>query len=126
MDVVELMSKSVDQVHSDDSGTVDRSRGGAGGTSNRKMKKAFVNEISRLIGTGNECSLDDLVSHASNWAAYKVDSVLTKVSPYLTFQQRRIAQNVGCGLSDFQSLLDEMRGNGVIMKKSSGYFQVLL
>jgi DNA replicative helicase MCM subunit Mcm2 (Cdc46/Mcm family) len=62
LDVVELMSKSVDQVHSDDHGSVDRTRGGAGGTSNRKMKKAFVNELGRLIGSSRRCSLDDLVS----------------------------------------------------------------
>jgi hypothetical protein len=62
LDVVELMSKSVDQVHSDDHGSVDRSRGGAGGTSNRKMKKAFENELGRVIGSGGRCSLDDLVS----------------------------------------------------------------
>jgi hypothetical protein len=63
LDVVELMAKSVDQVHSDDHGEVDPSRGGAGGTSNRKMKKAFANEIQRLVGSGRQCSLDDLVRH---------------------------------------------------------------
>ena len=62
LDVVELMSKSVDQVHSDDHGSIDRTRGGAGGTSNRKMKKAFANELRRLVGTGGTCTLDDLVS----------------------------------------------------------------
>lgn len=62
LDVVELMSKSVDQVHSDDHGSIDRTRGGAGGTSNRKMKKAFADELRRLVGTGGTCTLDDLVS----------------------------------------------------------------
>ena len=61
LDVVELMAKSVDQVHSDDKGGIDRSRGGAGGTSNRKMKKAFSNELQRLVGPGCQCSVDDLV-----------------------------------------------------------------
>ena len=62
LDVVELLSSSVEQVHSDEGGNLDRSRGGAGGKSNRKMKKAFVNEIQRIVGIGTECTLDDLVS----------------------------------------------------------------
>jgi len=62
LDVVELMSQSVEQVHSDEGGVVDKSRGGAGGRSNRKVKKAFANELQRIIGPGAECSLDDLVS----------------------------------------------------------------
>ena len=62
LDVVELMTSSVEQVHAtNEMGAVDPSRGGAGGQSNRKMKKALVNEIQRIIGVGAECSLDDLV-----------------------------------------------------------------
>jgi len=61
LDVVELMSQSVEQVHSDEGGTVDKTRGGAGGRSNRKTKKAFVQELQRIVGVGVECSLDDLV-----------------------------------------------------------------
>ena len=59
LDVVELMSHSVDQVHSDDYGNIDRGRGGAGGTSKRKMKRAFLEEVRMIIGSGNCCSLDD-------------------------------------------------------------------
>ena len=62
LDVVELMSQSVEQVHSDEGGVVDKFRGGAGGQSNRKVKKAFANEIQRIVGPGAECTLDDLVS----------------------------------------------------------------
>jgi DNA helicase MCM8 len=62
LDVVELMSQSVEQVHSDEGGILDKSRGGAGGKSNRKMKKAFVNELQRIVGIGAECTMDDLVS----------------------------------------------------------------
>lgn len=62
LDVVELMSQSVEQVHSDENGFVDKTRGGAGGTSIRKTKKAFVCELQRMLGTGAECGLDDLVS----------------------------------------------------------------
>jgi hypothetical protein len=62
LDVVELMSISVDDVHRDEEGCVDPHRGGAGGTSNRKMKKAFLSELHRIDGgTGGEFTLDDLV-----------------------------------------------------------------
>jgi hypothetical protein len=56
LDVIELMSRSVDEIHTDEFGTIDRSRGGAGGVSNRKVKKAFVNELYRLIGAGADCT----------------------------------------------------------------------
>jgi DNA replicative helicase MCM subunit Mcm2 (Cdc46/Mcm family) len=62
LDVIELMTTSVEDVHKDEEGHVDPCRGGAGGTSNRKMKKAFVNELHRIIGLGGECSLDDMVN----------------------------------------------------------------
>jgi DNA helicase MCM8 len=62
LDVVELMTSSNEQVHCcDEMGNLDHCRGGAGGQSNRKVKKAFVNEIQRIIGIGAECTLDDLV-----------------------------------------------------------------
>jgi hypothetical protein len=61
LDVVELMGLSVEQVHSDENGALDRSRGGAGGQSNRKMKKDFVAELYRVIGVGSDCTLEDLV-----------------------------------------------------------------
>jgi DNA helicase MCM8 len=62
LDVVELMTNSMEQVHAtNDLGALDPSRGGAGGQSNRKMKKALINEIQRIIGIGADCSLDDLV-----------------------------------------------------------------
>lgn len=63
LDVVELLSTSVDQVHSDDSGQIDRGRGGAGGVSNRKMKTDFKKELNSLVGPGGYCTIDDLVSY---------------------------------------------------------------
>lgn len=62
LDVVELMGLSNEQVHSDETGALDRTRGGAGGQSNRKVKKMFVTEVHRVIGVGSECTLEDLVS----------------------------------------------------------------
>jgi DNA replicative helicase MCM subunit Mcm2 (Cdc46/Mcm family) len=66
LDVIELMTISVNDVHRDEEGSVDPHRGGAGGTSNRKMKKAFLNELHRLDGgAGGEFTIDDMVSPVS-------------------------------------------------------------
>lgn len=97
LDVVELMSISVEQVHSDEGGIVDRGRGGAGGKSNRKRKKAFVNELHRIVGVGAECGLDDL---------------------------RRIADKVNCELNEFTEFVDDLRSEGILLKKANGRFQV--
>lgn len=98
LDVVELMSLSVEQVHRDESGIVDPGRGGAGGRSNRAVKKAFVAELHRMVGPGAECGMDDL---------------------------RRIAERVQCGLGEFQSLVEDLRLQGVLLKKSSGKYKVV-
>lgn len=98
LDVVELMSRSVDEVHKDEFGALDRTRGGAGGKSKRKMKKAFHNELYRLIGVGAECTLDDL---------------------------RRIADKLNCGLSEFPSLVEDLRNEGLVMKTSMGTYKVV-
>jgi DNA replicative helicase MCM subunit Mcm2 (Cdc46/Mcm family) len=79
LDVVELMTQSVAQVHMDDKGSLDAARGGAGGKSNVRMKKAFVEELHRIVGPGAECYMDDL---------------------------RRIADKVNCGLHEFGPLID--------------------
>jgi DNA replicative helicase MCM subunit Mcm2 (Cdc46/Mcm family) len=58
LDVIELMTQSVDEVHMDERGIRDRTRGGAGGTSNRKFKKLFEEEIRKF--TGPYMTMDDL------------------------------------------------------------------
>jgi DNA helicase MCM8 len=98
LDVVELMSLSVEQVHSDEHGFVDPTRGGAAGTSKRKIKKVFLEEIHRIVGIGADCSLDDL---------------------------RKIADRVRCGLNEFPSIIEDLRDNGHLLKKSNGLFEVL-
>ena len=98
MDVVQLMSQSVEQVHRDEGGSLDRTRGGAGGTSNRKRKRIFLNEVQRIIGVGAECTLDDL---------------------------RRIADRCSVGLNEFPDIVDDLRLNGVLLKKSNSLYQVL-
>lgn len=99
LDVVELMARSVDEVHKDEYGSVDRSRGGAGGRSNKKMKKAFTNEIHRIIGAGAECTMDDL---------------------------RRIADKLNCGLHEFPTMVENLRNEGILLKSSNGSFKVLV
>jgi len=96
-DVVDLMRLSVQQVHSDEAGGLDRNRGGAGGASKKKVKKAFVSELHRVIGVGREVAVDDL---------------------------RRIAMNVGVGLTEFHDLIEELRGSGALLKKSSSHYSV--
>lgn len=98
MDVVELLRRSVEQVHTDAYGIVDRARGGAGGQSNRKIRKAFAKELHQIVGIGAECTMDDL---------------------------RRVADRVECSLSDFQTMIEDMRNNGILMKKPDGRYQVL-
>ncbi len=46
-DVVELMRDSVNQVHRDSNGALDRTRGGVVGKSKRKQKRAFVDALRR-------------------------------------------------------------------------------
>ena len=98
LDVVELMQLSVEQVHSDESGCMDPSRGGAGGISKRKMKTLFLDELHSIVGLEAECSKDDL---------------------------RRIADRVKCGLNEFSSIVDELRNNGSLLLKPNGRYQVL-
>jgi hypothetical protein len=48
-----------------------------------------------------------------------------KSSKQAVHLQRKIADKVGCGLSEFPSVVDELRGNGILMKKTDGSFQVI-
>lgn len=98
LDVVELMRKSVDQVHSDEVGSLDPCRGGAGGQSNRKTRKLFETKIKEIIGVGAECAMDDL---------------------------RCIADRIHVGLSEFKPMVENMRDKGVLLLKSDGRYQVL-
>jgi len=98
LDVVELMKKSVDQVHSDEFGSLDPSRGGAGGMSNRKMKKLFEAQVKERIGVGAECAESDL---------------------------RVIADSIKLGLSTFRSWIDEMRDRGILLRTAGGKYKVI-
>ena len=97
LDVVELLRHSVEQVHTDEFGIMDRTRGGAAGQSNRKMRKLFHQEVCNIIGVGATCSLDDL---------------------------RRVADRVQCPLSDFNTMIDDMRSNGTLLRLGDGRYKV--
>ena len=98
MDVVELLQNSVEQVHTDEFGIIDRTRGGAAGQSNRKMRRAFHQELCNIVGIGASCTLDDL---------------------------RRVADRVSCPLSDFHTMIEDMRNNGTLLKKPEGGYKVI-
>ncbi len=98
LDVVELLKKSVEQVHTDEYGIIDRSRAGARGQSNRKLRKEFKNELYKIVGLGGECSYDDLL---------------------------RVSNRVNCPLSDFNTIVDEMRNDGTLIKKPNMRYQLL-
>ena len=98
LDVVELLRHSVEQVHTDECGIMDRTRGGAAGQSNRKMRKMFHREVCNVIGIGAICSMDDL---------------------------RRVADRVQCPLSDFQNMLEDMRESGTLIRQSDGRYKVV-
>jgi DNA helicase MCM8 len=98
LDVVDLLRQSVEQVHTDEYGIVDRTRAGAAGLSNRKMRKLFIKEVQNIIGVGADCSLDDL---------------------------RRVADRIECSISEFQAMVDDMRDNGMLMRKADGGYKVL-
>lgn len=98
LDVVDLMAQSVEQVHQDERGGLDRTRGGAGGRSKRKMKKVFQNELYRVVGDDALCTLDDL---------------------------RRLADKVNCGLHEFPALIDDLRDDGTLIKKPDGMFKIV-
>ena len=98
-DVVEILRKSVEQVHSDEFGVPDRSRGGAGGMSNRKARKAFSHELQSVVGVGGNCTMEDM---------------------------RRVANNVKYPLGDFRTMIEDLRHNGSIIRKPDGSFEVLM
>jgi len=98
LDVVDLLRQSVEQVHTDEYGIIDRTRAGAAGLSNRKMRKLFLQQVQTIIGVGAECTLDDL---------------------------RRIADRIECSISEFQTMVDDMRANGILMRKPDGGYKVL-
>mmetsp|Transcript_7799 Transcript_7799/g.11626 ORF Transcript_7799/g.11626 Transcript_7799/m.11626 type:complete len:960 (-) Transcript_7799:245-3124(-) len=96
-DVKELMMESVNQVHMDEQGVVDRTRGGAGGKSKRKAKQLFMEQLRHYAKGGqfSELTLDHL---------------------------RIVANQVKLDVSDFKSFIEELRGNGELMKTSAGAY----
>ena len=79
-DVVELMRDSVNQMHMDSSGFLDRTRGGVVGKSKRKQKKEFVDALRR-----------------SGQHAFSKDDFY------------RLSSHLDLPLNDFWALVDELR-----------------
>ena len=79
-DVVELMRESVNQVHMDSNGILDKTRGGVVGKSKRKQKKAFIDAL-RKRGQ-NRFTKDDFYA---------------------------ISHQLDLPLNDFWTLVDELR-----------------
>jgi DNA helicase MCM8 len=79
-DVVELMRDSVNQMHMDSSGILDRTRGGVVGKSKRKQKKEFVDALRR-----------------SGQHAFSKDDFY------------RLSSHLDLPLNDFWALVDELR-----------------
>ena len=97
-DVVELMRESVRQVHvTDAAGHIDKSRGGAGGTSNRKAKKAFEAELRRIVSMKQ----DDRFYMDDVFAASK-------------------AANLGYDVNS-KDLIDHLRDMGMVMQRTDGH-----
>jgi DNA replicative helicase MCM subunit Mcm2 (Cdc46/Mcm family) len=98
-DVVELLKYSNIQVHTDEFGLVDATRGGARGQSNRKTRKEYVKKLYEIVGENGECDKGDLL---------------------------RVADHVQMGRSDFETTLEELRLNGTILLQSNGLYKVLV
>ncbi len=78
-DVVELLRTSVEQVHRDSSGKLDRTRGGVVGKSKRKLKRAFMDALRR-----------------SNQTSFSKDDFY------------RISAQLDLPLNDFWTMVDEL------------------
>lgn len=100
LDVVQLMTQSVHQVHTDELGVVDKTRGGAGGKSKRKVKRLFLEKLHAYSHNQGlrELTMDDL---------------------------RRVADHAACPLSDFEALVDELRCHGDLIKTPSNTFKII-
>jgi Predicted ATPase involved in replication control, Cdc46/Mcm family len=79
-DVVELMRDSVNQMHMDSSGRLDKTRGGVSGKSKRKQKKDFIDYLRR-----------------SNQKAFSKEDFY------------RVSNHLNLPLNDFWSIVEELR-----------------
>ena len=100
IDVVDLMSTSVRQVHTDESGMLDKTRGGAGGRSKRKVKRIF---------------LDKLRSYSKNIGKREMEMV----------NLREVATLADCPLADFEAMLDELRLSGDLIKTPRNTYKLV-
>ena len=91
------MEQSVNQVHMDEEGKMDRTRGGAAGTSNRQSKRMFEEEVKKIAAEKGDLFLDR-------------DDML------------KAAHRADCGVSaPVADMIDHLREKGVIMKQGDSY-----
>ena len=90
LDVVDLMKHSVDQVHMDEHGNIDKSRGGAGGRSKRKEKDDFINSMKEFISRNRKAdfSYEDL---------------------------RFVASQTNVALSGFRDMIEDLKKDGQLL-----------
>jgi DNA helicase MCM8 len=98
LDVVELLKKSVEQVHTDERGLVDKYRVGAGGLSNRKLRLEFEKHLREIVGPG-ECTYQDLI---------------------------HISARFDCPYSLLDTMIDNLRSDGFLLKKPNGKYSVAM
>ena len=100
-DVVELMRHSVMEVHMDQNGEFDRTRGGAGGSSQKKLLNAFTSELRRhlqQLGWGNECNFETL---------------------------RQVAEKISIPSEELREFIQKLRDNGLLLRTSSELYQLV-
>ena len=95
-----LMHESVNQVHMDSDGRIDKTRGGVAGKSKRKQKKLFVDALRRLSMNQQSFSKEDFY---------------------------RVAAQLDLPLNDFWTLVEELRFSDQpeIRKGSDGMYYLL-
>lgn len=95
-----LMHESVNQVHTDSDGRIDKTRGGVVGKSKRKQKKAFVDALRQQSKNQESFSKDDFY---------------------------RVAAQLDLPLNDFWTLVEELRYSDQpeIRKGSNGMYYLL-
>ena len=99
LDVIDLMKHSVDQVHMDEYGNIDKARGGAGGRSKRKEKEDFINGL-------------------------KTYKERNGVMFFSLEELRKVANAKNVALSGFREMLDDLRNDGRLLHSSNGTYKL--
>jgi DNA helicase MCM8 len=99
LDVIELMRHSVMEVHTDQHGDVDPRRGGAGGTSQKKLISQFLSALRRF-------------KQQYNLSSFTMDDL------------RQVADQTNVPLTGFKDFIQKMRDNGDLLKKADDTYSL--